>query len=132
MFQPSLAERQTWLQKTLFSYESAMGTFQTFFFWKSDIQNFKFQSTPSHNAMVGAKSATVLSVGCAVKTDVSSVPEERTEIIDQPTNQQPALTGLAGQRANQFTSAAFTLAPIPKQTIESQFILLFLFFFCLF
>lgn len=82
--------------------------------------------------MVGAKSATVLSVGCAVKTDLSSVPEERTEIIDQPTNQQPALTGLAGQRANQFTAAAFTLAPIPKQTIESQFILLFLFFFCLF
>lgn len=76
---------------------------------------------------------TVLSVGCAVKTDLSSVPEERTEETYQPTNQQSALTGLVGQRANQCTAATFTLAPIPKQTrlIESP-IPLFLFCFSYF
>lgn len=87
--------------------------------------------------MVGAKSAvkhTVLSVGCAVKTDLSSVPEERTEETDQPTNQQPALTGLAGQRANQCAAVAFTLAPVSKQThlFESPFIPLFFSFYIFF
>lgn len=75
----------------------------------------KDQISCNNWSQVCCKRKTVLSGGCAVKTDLSSVPEERTEETDQPTNQQPALTGLARQRANQCAAVAFTLAPIPKQ-----------------
>lgn len=64
---------------------------------------------------------TVLSVGCAVKTDLSSVPEKKTEETNQPTNQQPTLTLLVGQQPDQCAVVAVTLAPIPKQTGLNKF-----------
>lgn len=50
---------------------------------------------------------TVLSVDWTVKTDLSSVPEEKTEETVQPVNQQPALTGQVGATGQPVYSSRF-------------------------
>ena len=92
--------------KTLLSFQSASGAFSNLF-CESNIQNCFLKDligqSPECNGwsrVCFVKVKTVLFVGCHVKTDLSSVPEERKEETEQPTNQQPALTLLVGQQAN--------------------------------
>lgn len=47
--------------------------------WELLVNQMNKRVTQSHIEMVGAKSAWVLSEGCSIKNDLSSVPEERTE-----------------------------------------------------